>query len=212
MYRSILFAAAVAAGCTTPYQQKGLFGEGYSDKELGDGTYLVEVSVNQFTSRGTALEYVHQRAGELCPEGYVLKDSASGEDFDYTGKARGSEIAAIVECTAPEPAAEAAPASPTPRAGAGFFCTSSPTDSTIGACARTVERCRDRQSAFAEGGVDVGPCKPVDTAVCVTATRVADSKVVTWCTPTVLSCKRQRDDVAAKGDAYASVTECEDAE
>jgi hypothetical protein len=209
MYRSILFVATIAAGCTTPYQQKGVFGEGYSDKELGDGRYLVEVSVNKFTSRGTALEYVHQRADELCPEGYELKDTVSGEGFDAVGNESGSEIAAIVECTAPEPVAAPAAA---PRQGAGFFCTSSPADSTLGACARSVDGCRDRQSAFAEGGVDMGPCKQVDTAVCFDATRVADTQIVTWCTPTVLSCKRQRDDIATKGDTYGSLTPCKDAD
>jgi hypothetical protein len=211
MYRSILFAAAVAASCTTPYQQKGVFGEGYSDKELGDGRYLVEVSVNKFTSRGTALEYVHQRADELCPEGYELKDTVSGQDFDIAGNTSGSDIAAIVECTTSESVAEAAPAAAS-RQGAGFFCTSSPTDSTLAACARTAEGCRERQLAFADGGVDVGPCKRIDNAVCFAATRIADVQIVTWCAPTVLSCKRQRADVATKGDVYGSITPCKDAE
>lgn len=64
----MILAMALLASCATPYQRQGFSG-GYSDSDLGNGRHAIDVNVNSFTSRGTALEYAHRRAGELCPSG-----------------------------------------------------------------------------------------------------------------------------------------------
>lgn len=90
-------------GCATPYQPKGFSG-GYSDQELGAGRYAVDVQVNSYTSQGTALEYAHRRAGELCPAGYdVVDGSKSQSDFyirngNTLQNAPKANVALIVEC------------------------------------------------------------------------------------------------------------------
>lgn len=63
-FLSIAFALC-AIGCTTPYQAKGMRG-GYTDRDLGDGTYLITVNVNGYTSRAKAFEYFTRRAHDLC--------------------------------------------------------------------------------------------------------------------------------------------------
>jgi hypothetical protein len=95
--------AGVGIGCGTPYQPKGFSG-GYSDTELGAGRYSVDVQVNSFTSQGTALEYAHRRAGDLCPAGYdVIDGSKSQSDFyirsgNTLQNAPKANVALIVEC------------------------------------------------------------------------------------------------------------------
>ena len=46
---------------------------GYTDSDLGNGVYLITVSVNGYTSAATAYIYFHRRAGELCGEYDVIE-------------------------------------------------------------------------------------------------------------------------------------------
>lgn len=200
-------SASVMMSCATPYQdmRSGYGGGGYQEKELQSGRYLVEVQVNQFTSSGKALEYLHLRAGELCPEGYELENgvASSGQG--------GKEIAAVVVCdagstagAAPAGAAAAAPPSDP------FYCSRAAAKPEYGVCARTRERCHDRQKALLEAGLDAEPCIEAKAATCFAALRVDTGARVESCFPTVGSCMKQREIAAGKHEAYSGVTECHD--
>ncbi len=65
-------AMLTLVGCATSYGAMGFTG-GYEDQALGDGRYLIRVSVNGYTSSGTAVAYFHRRASELCPGGYDVE-------------------------------------------------------------------------------------------------------------------------------------------
>lgn len=96
-----LAALCLLVACRTPYQSMGFRG-GYRDKSLGPDRYLVEVEVNGFTSRGRALEYLHRRAGELCPMGYVVVDRESGAHYQLVGQSVVTKpnASAVIECRA----------------------------------------------------------------------------------------------------------------
>lgn len=92
---------------TTPYAPMGYEG-GYQSSPMGLGRHFVEVRVNRFTSRGTALRYLHQRAHELCAvdgfASYALEDSTTDESVSYVHRGRRvdriskPQVAAMVRC------------------------------------------------------------------------------------------------------------------
>lgn len=86
-------ALVLLAACGTPYQSMGWFRGGYEDKTLAPRQFLVRVEVNGYTSASTALEYAHRRARELCPAGYDVQDSKTGEHG--AGK---PDATLVVEC------------------------------------------------------------------------------------------------------------------
>lgn len=81
----------VLLGCATPYQAKGFRG-GYQDEAVGDGTYIITVNVNGYTSTSTAFKYFQRRAHEVCvAHGFtsyaVLQTNGVGGDV-LTGRIR----------------------------------------------------------------------------------------------------------------------------
>lgn len=196
-------AALVLCGCVTPYQRMGVTG-GYRDKEIAPGRHVVTVRVNGYTDRGTALEYLHRRADELCPNGYELLDRESGDNgnaFQGTSK---PELNAIVDCK--ERSVESAPVAAAPPA---FYCAMSPIDTTVGVCGSTFDRCAaTRDKIVAEEGVDMGPCAATAGALCYSIIR--DGKPGRGCAPTISSCRRRRDAFLEQGSEGAA-SECEDA-
>lgn len=103
----VLVVVLGCGGCATPYQQMGFRG-GYRDRQLSEGRFFVEVRVNAYASSGTALEYLHRRARDLCTAAgyaeYAIEDSAADADIGVvrTGNTlqayRKPEMSAIVEC------------------------------------------------------------------------------------------------------------------
>lgn len=91
---------------------------------------------------------------------------------------------------------------------ARYFCTTSPTDSAIGACNTTREGCAASQGKLVDAGNDVGPCIAAPAAVCFSAAQ-ADGSELTGCAPTIGSCRRNRE-IATLNEAYVSVGECSD--
>jgi hypothetical protein len=75
--------------CATPYQARGISG-GYEDVQLGPGLYYVEVQVNGYTSRVTAIKYLHRRAWELCwhagYERYAVSDEQQSANVSYVAE------------------------------------------------------------------------------------------------------------------------------
>lgn len=77
--------------CVTPYQAKGARG-GYQDEALGDGTYMLTVAVNRYTSLARAYIYFQRRARDLCVEhgfrSYVVIDGGAPGQRTVAGRVR----------------------------------------------------------------------------------------------------------------------------
>jgi hypothetical protein len=107
--------AALAASATS-YGPKGFVG-GYSDTQLADGVYMIDVEVNGYTSRGTALEFLYRRAYDLCPTGFDVMDRESGQDTTYWRTSQTTvqaiekpNVSAVIKCKlSPQPAQYSGP-------------------------------------------------------------------------------------------------------
>ena len=60
-----ILVVVAAAGCATPYQEKGYRG-GYEDYRAGANAHFVRYTGNGYTGKGTILQYWHRRAAEIC--------------------------------------------------------------------------------------------------------------------------------------------------
>jgi len=161
--RSLAAGAAllVAAACSTPYQPMGLSG-GYRDSRMAPGVHFIEVSVNAYTSAGTALEYLHRRAMELCPSGYVLLDGNSSTSTSYSVIGKNvyamtkPSNSALIECKKKR------------RKPAPWFCIVSSAPG-IGACERTKPDCQSIRLALTDaagGGITFSECEASRSAFC----------------------------------------------
>jgi hypothetical protein len=108
-----ILAIVLVAGCSTPYQSPGFRG-GVSETNMGEGRWFIEVKANAYTSTGTAMQYIHRRAAELCQayggyDGYVFEgvdgaDKLSANTYGTTTVVHAKpERSAIVRCTRSEP-------------------------------------------------------------------------------------------------------------
>lgn len=189
-----LVLVTVAAACATPYQRQGFSG-GYTDNQIGPNTWSVTVNVNSYTSRGTALEYAHRRAGELCPEGYDIVDGTSGQSDFYvrTGNTvqnlPKAEVGLIVRCkTTPS-----RPAPPAPRVVVmgerPIFCTLQASNPGVGLCFLESDVCAAMYEKQVAGGLSYEPCEARTSASCFNATIVLDRRRETFCAPTISDCE-----------------------
>ena len=185
-----LLVVVLASSCTgqTPYQPMGYRG-GYEDSDLGGGRHRVTVRVNSNTSRGRALEYLHRRAGELCPDGFDLIDQLAGDNGDALMNDHKPEVNAIIACRGfdrREPN-EAARLPPPPR----YYCAWSRREMDVGVC--TSDRASyaaARTALELDGHSEVGLCVDMISAVCFRTER--DGAMTTACAPTPRACERQR--------------------
>jgi hypothetical protein len=80
--RLLLAVLVLGVGCSTPYQKnEGLLSRGgFSEERLGPDMWGINVGVNSYTSRTTAVTYAWRRAAELCPGGFdpVAQDADDG--------------------------------------------------------------------------------------------------------------------------------------
>lgn len=92
----------VMAACATPYQAKGFRG-GYEETRLGADRWMINVEVNSYTSRSTAIEYTYRRAAELCPQGFDPIDADRSERVvSYNGQDYAKPNAVlVVQCKPP---------------------------------------------------------------------------------------------------------------
>lgn len=101
---ALLFALLTA--CTTGYQHNAWYHltGGYEETKLSKDMYAVHVIVNGFTSAGRALEYSYRRAGELCADGFNIRDGVqSASDFyvangNMVSHIQKPEVTLIVQC------------------------------------------------------------------------------------------------------------------
>jgi hypothetical protein len=92
---------------------------------------------------------------------------------------------------------------PTPRRDdRGFYCTTSPVDTAIGACNREMQMCERSQQRLVDAGHDVGPCVPATGAMCFAV--LMSGKRQIGCAPTVRACERQREWAIDKGPTEVS--------
>lgn len=94
--RIILLTAFIISltGCVTGYQSYTWSG-GYKDEDLGDGKFRVEYYGNGSTPPELVLERWHTRSKELCPYGYDVISSNTGEDSGTTSASAGGAFIPI---------------------------------------------------------------------------------------------------------------------
>lgn len=90
----VLICIGFISGCSTGYQSHTWSG-GYKDTNLGDGFYAVEYLGNGTNSPEIVRQYWHQRAGELCPTGYVVQSFTEGSNSVDTAALVGTVVVPI---------------------------------------------------------------------------------------------------------------------
>lgn len=184
-------AATLCCGCRTPYQSMGFTG-GYRDQQIGPNEYEITVKVNGFTDRGTALEYLHRRADELCPAGYDIMDRAAGDNGSILHDTHKAEEDAVVRCRSEKPAKTARPPSEDEETGERnvvsgprpLFCMTEPTGN--GACFFDNDLCEQLLAKYPNGT----PCIRQDAGACFSYTVTLTEKRLTSCAPTIATCEK----------------------
>jgi hypothetical protein len=107
---ALVAVIALAAGCCAPGAGARAAGvDGVDETPTGDGAYIVRCKLGAFRSQTTAVERMRQRAGQLCPGGFDVLDSADGSSM-YVRTVHGvqaiprSEVALVVQCHPPRTA------------------------------------------------------------------------------------------------------------
>jgi hypothetical protein len=185
----------LAVACATPYQEKGAHANlgadgGYSEEPLSHGRFVVHASGNLLTDLDTTMTHARTRAGELCPTGYDVLDSAAGTvPIQRPGivNARATVVTLFVQC---QPA-QLAPgvAAPDDR----WWCATDSTETT-GFCERQKDACQARGTDAEAKGLPHEPCVPRPAAACF---RSATGRVVTVnCSPIMTMCQSRRDNLS----------------
>jgi hypothetical protein len=109
---TLVVVIALIAGCRTPKGAEAR-AEGVDDvveTSLGDDAYILRCKLSASRSQRAAVERVYQRAGELCPGGFQVLDSADGSRSTYVRTVHGAQqirrpdVAIVVQCHAPRTA------------------------------------------------------------------------------------------------------------
>lgn len=201
--RLTVLAVLALAACPTPYQQAGVLSDGYSDKQLDDGNHAISVTVNRATSRDTAVDYLQQRAAELCPDGYDTLDRSSDEGERIRFTRRNPGVVSVPDGTSIEAAVihcNDAPATPTrPDARfthAVFYC-------FTGDCTQSKDTCEQRRT---QANVD-GACAQTTAVYCTSFLANADHSRRRACMPDRKRCNDRRDTLGTSGE-YADLSAC----
>jgi hypothetical protein len=192
---SASIAVAALAACTTPYQQDSLLNNGgYQDKLLDDGSYAVSVTVNNVTSRDTAVAYLDRRSGELCPAGYDTVERTNDEGVWFRRHRNEKTETAVIRCK---------DALPPPPGAAGAKTTHAALYCFTGDCTPDVDACeRRRVEANAPGA-----CEKTTAAFCTSLTVVADGSHRRVCMPDRDRCNARRNALVAR-QGFSDVGEC----
>ncbi|HEX8114723.1 MAG TPA: hypothetical protein VF516_43635 [Kofleriaceae bacterium] len=84
--------------------------DGVDETPTGDGAYLLRCTLGASRNPAPAIERMRQRAGELCPGGFEVLDSADGSRSTYVRTVHGveairrSDVALVVRCHPPRTA------------------------------------------------------------------------------------------------------------
>jgi hypothetical protein len=203
------------AGCQTPYQTTMGFTGGVVATPVGNGTYVIRSAVNGYTSQGTAYAHAYRRAGEICPGGYQLADSANSSTSSYWRTTYGvqqvnkPEVTLVIQCSQqPRPAAAThAPTQP-PSSTIRWWCVAH-TGGRLGDCYRGREWCEHRRSSSLAMDATTTYCEPKPVAVCFgVAIATAPGGSDDSCHTTDDACAAQREYVIAHPDQATALTEC----
>ena len=209
----LALVALALAGCSTPYQPMGFSG-GYKERRMGEDSFFVEVRVNGYTSSGTANEYLHRRAQELCMgagyDRYVLTGgTASAQVGAYTNTSTGQttvvqkpEMSALARCyrsvrrvaRRPPPTSQKPAAVPVGAGGVTWYCASATDVANLGACRVSAASCEELRAGMEQQSVKLGPCTVTPRVNCYEYEHQGNG--IRSCHPTPAACAANRDTVA----------------
>lgn len=178
------------ASCTSSYQGS------FEDLEIGPMRHSIDVKVNGWTSAGTALQYAHRRATELCPDGYDTVDETKGDRKSYVANGNNvtevnkPEVALIVQCreqeaTRPPPVAVMKQPNEDRRIVYGDTPLSCTTNGKGTLCFVDEATC----NRFIERHGSNVPCFARTSAACYVERLVVDGGRATVCAPTIRECE-----------------------
>jgi hypothetical protein len=155
----------------------GVFGCGVSvsSKEIADDTYSIKAKGHGGDNSGDVLEAMHQRAEQLCPDGYDVVGSTGGSDVNsYTNPQTGRtqvfsspDGGLIVHCTNGDEAPSPSTPPPAPVAAARdpmepkFWCSDSESGA-VGLCEGTAAECESTRTRMGH----MNRCIKVEHAAC----------------------------------------------
>lgn len=108
---ALAVAIALVAGCLPPGAgARAADVDGVEETSVGDDAYILRCKLSACGSPATAVERMRWRAGQLCPGGFAVLDSADGSRSTYVRTIRGvqairrSDAALVVQCHPPRTA------------------------------------------------------------------------------------------------------------
>jgi hypothetical protein len=177
------------------------------------GVYVVNVRGNAIGGQGEAITAAHERASQLCPDGYEIEDSAAGSTSAYLRTTYGyqqirkPEITIVVRCDQEEPPPRPAPPSIAATPIARWWCFEQ-LDGRLGMCDRNPTQCEIWHSTSARTDPGVSPCAPRALAYCFGVSYVGQAGSGDMCHPTPDACANQRSFVVEHPEQGSALTEC----
>lgn len=145
--------------CVTPYQR--VDHPGVDAERIGDGSYALSTEVEAHTSAATAIAAQYRRAGELCPQGFDVRDHLGWQVVIVRCRraAREADAPTIEAPTAPAPTAPAPVGKPP-----NWWCASGANGA--GLCERELARCDLYRRGMVAAGHEISACAPAESAFC----------------------------------------------
>lgn len=104
-------AIALVTGCLAlGAGARAVHMDGVDETPIGDEAYILRCKPGAFPSQATAVERMRERAGQLCPGGFDVLDSADGSRSTYVRTVHGvqaiprGDVVLVVQCHPPRTA------------------------------------------------------------------------------------------------------------
>ena len=91
----LLLAAILLVGCAVGYQPYKTMSGGYKDEKIGENKYRVEYHIFAPAYANRLNGYWHQRASELCPNGYEIINIGRADTNTESAVVSGGVITSI---------------------------------------------------------------------------------------------------------------------
>lgn len=101
-------AIALVTGCLAPRTDARAVG--VDEAPIGDDAYILSCKLSASCRQATAFDRMRERAGQLCPGGFAVLDSADGSRSTYVRTVHGvqpirqADVALVVQCHPPRTA------------------------------------------------------------------------------------------------------------
>lgn len=181
----------------------------------GSGPVVVDIVILTLSFIGLGATYTDKTATDadksLALLGFGLDaltfgiSAGTGATWSKRCQKQNAEFAAFHGAPPPGPALvggddlrDRTPQIPPPRV---FYCSSAPTDSTVGICASDAAACETGQAAIVAAAGDATPCAIAPAAVCFDA---GTAPTALSCYPTIGSCAKALDAAKTSGGADAN--------